>query len=184
MRQLVMFFPESLLLTLWYIPPFGNQLCIKELCNYVNVLLRPYKIKSHLINKETNNSGGDGYRFSLPWAGQSIMDLPVKPNWDSHCHLCECQTIYICFSLWMFSPLILKIIILRGSTYDQKNEKSELLINHTYSILGNTATWSNCVLIFPMYSPGNTPEFNKCHLCKCIYTVYPVLWCFHPTMLK
>lgn len=99
MRQLVMFFPESLLLTLWYILPFGNQLCIKELCNYVNVLLRPYKIKSHLINKETNNSGGDGHRFSLPWAGQSIMDLSVKSNWDSHCHLYECQTIYMFFPL-------------------------------------------------------------------------------------
>lgn len=82
MRQLVMFFPESLLLTLWYILPFGNQLCIKKLCNYVTVLLRPHKIKSHLINKETNNSGGDGYRFSLPWAGQKAswthLQIPIK----------------------------------------------------------------------------------------------------------
>lgn len=108
MRQLIMFFPESLLLPLWSILPFGNQLCSKELCNYVHVLLRPYKTKPHLINRETTNSGGDGHRFSLPWAGQSIMDKSVKPNWDSHCHLYECQITYICFSLWNFSPLILK----------------------------------------------------------------------------
>lgn len=116
-------------------------------------------------------------------------------SWAKHHGLiCKAQlrfplpSIWVSDHIYLFSPLNFlsfnfKIIILRGSTYDQKNEKSELLINHIYSILGN-ATCSNCVLIFSMYSPGNTPEFNKCHLCKRIYTVYPILRCFYFTKLN
>lgn len=42
--------------------------------------------------------------------------------------------------IFPFELSLLEIIILIGLTYDQKNGSSELLISHTWSILGKTAT--------------------------------------------